>query len=91
MGQRKRLNRNGGAMSESITTKPTSRLLKEAEAAEMLGLEVSTMRRWRWAGRGPRYLKLGGAVRYDPADIEAFKEASRRASTSDPGPQAATA
>jgi len=77
-------------MSEPITTKPTSRLLKEGEAAKILSLEVATLRRWRWSGRGPRFLKLGGAVRYELADIEAFKEASRRSSTSDPGPQTAT-
>ncbi len=78
-------------MSEPIITKPTSRLLKEGEAAKFLSLEVATLRRWRWSGRGPRFLKLGGAVRYELADIEAFKEASRRASTSDPGPQSAIA
>ncbi len=78
-------------MSSQIATEPNSRLLKEGEAAKILSLEVATLRRWRWSGRGPRFLKLGGAVRYDPADIDAFVESSRRASTSDPGPQSATA
>ena len=78
-------------MSDPITIEPTSRLLKEREVARFLTLEVATLRRWRWSGRGPRFLKLGGAVRYELADIEAFKEASRRASTSDPGPEIATA
>ena len=73
-------------MSEPITNEPTSRLWKEDKAAQELDLEVSTLRRWRWSGRGPRYLKLGGAVRYEPAEIEAFKDASRRTSTSDLGP-----
>ncbi len=73
-------------MSNQIATEPTSRLLKEGEAAKILNLEVATLRRWRWSGRGPRFLKLGGAVRYELADIEAFIEASRKASTSDPGP-----
>ena len=74
-------------MSDPIANEPASRPMKEGEAAQELNLEVSTLRRWRWSGRGPRYLKLGGAVRYEPAEIEAFKEASRRASTSDPGPR----
>lgn len=78
-------------MSEPVPIEPPSRLLREREAAEILTLKVTTLRRWRWSGRGPRYLKLGGAVRYQLADIEAFKEASQRASTSDPGPQSATA
>ncbi len=60
-------------------------LLTETEAAALLGLKVATLRRWRWAGKGPRFLKIGGAVRYDPADLEAFIDEARRTSTSDDG------
>ena len=59
------------------------KLLKENEAAQRLSLEVATLRRWRWAGKGPRFLKICGAIRYEPADLDAFIEASRRFSTSD--------
>ncbi len=65
------------------------KLLKEAKAAAILDVEVATLRRWRWAGKGPRFLKLGAAVRYDSADLTAFIEAGRRNSTSSPGPKAA--
>ena len=65
------------------------RLVDEREAAERLGLAVATLRRWRWVGRGPLFVKIGGAVRYDPADLDALIEAGRRNSTSDPGPDAA--
>ncbi len=61
------------------------RMLKEREAAELLAMEVTTLRRWRWAGKGPRFLKIGGAVRYDPADLETFIGEARRTSTSDDG------
>jgi hypothetical protein len=44
---------------------------------------------WRWAGKGPVFRKIGKSVRYDAADIDAFIEAGKRTSTSDPGPQAA--
>ncbi len=64
-------------------------LVNEAEAAHLLSLSVKTLRRWRWAGKGPRFLKLGAAVRYDQGDLAAFIEAGRRTSTSDPGPEAA--
>ncbi len=63
-------------------------LLKETEAAAILNMEVTTLRRWRWAGKGPVFRKFGAAVRYDPADLEAFIEAARRNSTSDAGPEA---
>ena len=62
-------------------------LLNETEAARILAMRVTTLRRWRWAGKGPRFVKIGAAVRYDPADLTAFIEAGRRTSTSDPGPE----
>ena len=65
------------------------KLLKEAKAAAILDVEVATLRRWRWAGKGPRFVKIGAAVRYDQADLTATIEAGRRNSTSDPGPEAA--
>lgn len=70
-----------------------NRLLREAEAASALGLAVSTLRRWRWAGRGPVFVKLGRAVRYDPVELAAFIGANQRLSTRSPetpGSQART-
>ena len=43
-------------------------LLTESEAAELLRLKPKTLARWRWAGTGPRFLKVGGAVRYTTGD-----------------------
>ena len=66
-------------------------LLNEVEAARLLRLSVKTLRRWRWAGNPPGFLKLGGAVRYDPKTLSDFIEAGRRNSTSDPGHEEAAA
>ncbi len=60
-------------------------LIDEHEAARILGLSVKTLRRWRWAGKPPRFLKIGAAVRYDPTELAAFIEAARRTSTTDTG------
>ncbi|MBZ0252924.1 MAG: helix-turn-helix domain-containing protein [Candidatus Methylomirabilis sp.] len=60
-------------------------LLDEREAARLLALAVKTLRRWRWEGQGPAFLKLGGAVRYERAELERFIAGSRRSSTSDRG------
>ena len=65
------------------------KLITEHETAERLSIRVCTLRKWRWEGRGPRFVKIGAAVRYDPADVDAFIEAGRRRSTSDPGTEAA--
>jgi predicted site-specific integrase-resolvase len=64
----------------------TPRLLKEKDVAEILNVEVATLRRWRWAGLGPAYLKLQGVVRYHPEIVAKFVAEGRRTSTSDPGP-----
>ena len=51
-------------------------LLDQKEAAKRLGLSVKTLERWRWASRGPRFIKLSGrAVRYRPEDLSEWVEA----------------
>jgi predicted DNA-binding transcriptional regulator AlpA len=55
-----------------------NRLIDEHEAAARLGLTVATLRRWRWARRGPGWVKLGSAVRYAPSELERFIEAGRK-------------
>jgi hypothetical protein len=62
---------------------PTLRkLVNERVAAELLGLSVRTMQKWRLQGVGPRFLKLGHAVRYDLTDLEEFVGERRCESTS---------
>lgn len=67
----------------------SSILLKEQDAASRLGLAVTTLRRWRWAGKGPAFHKIGSAVRYSPEELARYIEASLRTSTSDTGRAAA--
>lgn len=55
------------------------------EAAARLGVEPSTLANWRWAGRGPLYVKIGGRVRYRLLDIAEFLDSQTRSSTSDRG------
>jgi predicted DNA-binding transcriptional regulator AlpA len=62
--------------------------INASEAAEYLGISVSTLSKRRVFGGGPKYLKLGRRVVYDPRDLDAWLNAHRRASTSDPGAQA---
>ena len=75
----------GRAAGTFFGAAPRTRLLNEHEAAQALGLKVATLRRWRWAGKPPGFLKIGSAVRYDPADLATFIEAARRTSTTDIG------
>jgi predicted DNA-binding transcriptional regulator AlpA len=52
--------------------------LKEAEAAEQLGVTKATLANWRWRKYGPAYLKVGRKVRYLQDDIDAWTSDQRR-------------
>ena len=47
-------------------------LLNEHDVARVTGLSVASVRRWRLLRQGPKYLKLGSAVRYRAEDISAW-------------------
>lgn len=53
------------------------------EAADRLGLKPNTLEVWRVQGRGPRFIKIEGAVRYDDDDLAAYEEENRFNSTSE--------
>ena len=56
-------------------------LLATGEAAARLGLQPSTLEKWRSTGGGPLFVKLGRAVRYRITDLDAFTAERLRAHT----------
>jgi excisionase family DNA binding protein len=52
-------------------------LLKPEEVAQLTGLSQETLAQWRSQRRGIPYLKVGRAVRYDLADVQAYLEGCR--------------
>jgi hypothetical protein len=42
------------------------------EAAQYLGKPEKTLANWRSAGIGPPYYRVGGSIRYDVADLDAW-------------------
>lgn len=44
-------------------------LLNEHDVARITGLSVASVRRWRLLKQGPKYLKIGSAVRYRSEDL----------------------
>jgi len=53
------------------------RFLTEHEVAEVLAVDVTTLRRWRREQAGPPYVRMGTCVRYDPVELHAYLEAAR--------------
>jgi predicted DNA-binding transcriptional regulator AlpA len=49
-------------------------LVTEHEVARVTGLSVASVRRWRLFRQGPKFLKIGAAVRYKPEDLDAWLE-----------------
>jgi predicted DNA-binding transcriptional regulator AlpA len=54
-----------------------------SEAAQFLGLSVSTLNKMRLTGSGPRYLKLGRRVLYDLRHLEEWAATCTRSHTSE--------
>jgi predicted site-specific integrase-resolvase len=59
----------------------TQSLVTEDEAASILRVSLTSLRRWRRQGRGPVYRKLNRAVRYRLDDLMDFIASARRTST----------
>jgi len=64
--------------SQSPTTPATSvtlpTLWTQKELAEYLGKSTAWCERARWAGEGPRFIKMGRHCRYRVADVLAWVE-----------------
>lgn len=49
-------------------------LFDERDVARVTRMSVASVRRWRLLRRGPKYIKIGAAVRYKPEDVSAWLE-----------------
>ena len=52
---------------------PSGRTLTDIEVASRLGVSRFTVRSWRLKGLGPRFLKMGRAVRYRTQDVDEYE------------------
>jgi hypothetical protein len=66
----------------SIAVDPDA-ALNENQAADFLSFSVRTLQAWRVRGGGPRYCKIGRAVRYQRRELVAFQRAHTVASTTE--------
>lgn len=67
----------------TIETNPV--FLCQKALARRWSISVKTLERWRWKGLGPVFVRIGGRVRYEIAEIEKYELRQRRSSTSDVG------
>jgi excisionase family DNA binding protein len=65
---------SGVGLDDSFTPQPSEkRTLTDVEVAARLGVSRFTVRSWRLKGVGPRFLKMGRAVRYRPQDVDEYE------------------
>lgn len=67
--------------SSNTITMPT--LWDQRDFAKYIGKSTAWAERARWAGEGPRFIKLGRHVRYRADDVLAWIEECARTSTSE--------
>jgi predicted site-specific integrase-resolvase len=68
-----------------MSTNVPEPLITEGEAAGILRVSLTSLRRWRRQGNGPMYRKLGRTVRYRPNDLSDFVASAGRTSTANTG------
>lgn len=56
---------------------PEPLVVNQQTAAQMLGINTSTLRRWDREGKGPRVIRLSRLVRYRPEDLHRFLTQAR--------------
>ena len=54
------------------TTKEPIQLLKEVDVAKRLNVSISSLRRWRYEKIGPKFIRIGGILRYRVTDVDEF-------------------
>jgi predicted site-specific integrase-resolvase len=47
-------------------------LLTTRQAGEYLHVSPATLATWRSRGKGPAYIRIGGAIRYHIQDLESY-------------------
>jgi predicted DNA-binding transcriptional regulator AlpA len=58
-----------------------TRRVSSRDAAELLGVSESTLRKWRMRGYGPRFIKMGSRVVYETGELENWLEKQTRTTT----------
>ena len=57
--------------------------MTQLQLSSRLSVSCRTLERWRWIGTGPRFIKIGGRVRYRLCDVEAYELSRVCQSTAD--------
>jgi predicted DNA-binding transcriptional regulator AlpA len=57
-------------------------LINAKQTAQHLCITEGTLAKWRLTGEGPKFLRVGRRIAYDPRDVQTWLDARRVSSTS---------
>ena len=58
-------------------------IIEDTEVAELLGVSVLTLKRWRRIGKGPSFIKIGRRSAYQVEDIKDWIVSTKCSSTAE--------
>jgi predicted DNA-binding transcriptional regulator AlpA len=70
-------------MSAAVKTNEPDPLLHPVQVAKLLGVSLSWLAKSRMNGTGPRFVKIGRAVRYALSALQEYIKSRQRLSTSE--------
>jgi predicted DNA-binding transcriptional regulator AlpA len=70
-------------MSAPAKTNELDPLLQPVQVAKLLGVSLSWLAKPRMNGTGPRFVKIGRAVRYAMSAVQEYIKSRQRLSTSE--------
>lgn len=56
----------------SANASPPPEFLSAPELARLLSVSASTLKKWRWLGKGPGFVHVGALVRYPRMAVDAW-------------------
>ena len=59
------------------------RLITPKQLADLVGVAVSTLKKWRSIGCGPPWVRIGRRIFYDLAEVEKWIDQNRFCSTAE--------
>jgi len=66
-------------------TNNAEKFLTQDDVAILWNISTNTLRKWRWEGKGPKFVKLGARVVYRESDVLAYAAANIKNSTAKEG------
>lgn len=79
----KQIKRNADPSASAVKANLDDALLHPRDAARVLNVSTSWLAKARLAGNGPRFVKIGRAVRYATSSLREYIKMQTRGSTSE--------